>query len=540
ARRPDPPDLFGALLAARAAHGGSHPIMADPTGGPLGYSRVIAASLVLGRRLARHTERGEAVGVMVPNSIAAGVAFLALQATGRVPAMLNHTSGVDAVLSACRTAEIRTVITSRRFIELAKLDSLAAALADAVEIVWLEDLRAKLGVFDKLYGLIAPRIAAARHRRFGIAASDPAVILFTSGSEGAPKGVVLSHANLLANRRQLAARVDFSPADHLLNPLPMFHSFGLTGGFLLPLLSGVRVFLYPSPLHYRIVPELAYGIGATVLFGTDTFLAGYARAASPYDFYALRYVFAGAEPVREETRRIWGERFGKRILEGYGVTECSPVIAVNTPMHFKPGTVGRLLPLMRHRLEPFPAPDLPSPGTGGDRDGGVAESGLLLLSGPNVMSGYLRPDRPGIVQPPEQGWHDTGDIVRIDGEGFVTIVGRAKRFAKLAGEMVSLAVAERIAAAAYPDWRHAVVALPDARRGERLVLVTEAPAIRRDALIEAAQRERLPELAIPRDIVAGVALPLLGSGKTDYPAVTRLALAVDQGSGGETARAVAG
>ncbi|MGD9618007.1 MAG: acyl-[ACP]--phospholipid O-acyltransferase [Alphaproteobacteria bacterium] len=524
ARRPDPPSLFGALLAARAAHGGNHPIMADPTGGPLSYNRVIAASLVLGRRLSRHTEHGEAVGVMLPNSIGAGVAFLALQAAGRIPAMLNHTAGTDAVLSACRTAELRLVITSCRFVELAKLDVLAAALADAVEIVWLEDLRATLGVSDKLYGLVAPVLAAPRHRRLGIAASDPAAILFTSGSEGAPKGVVLSHANLLANRRQLAARIDFSPADHLLNPLPMFHSFGLTGGFLLPLLSGVRVFLYPSPLHYRIVPELAYGIGATVLFGTDTFLAGYARAANPYDFYALRYVFAGAEKVREETRRVWAERFGKRILEGYGVTECSPVVAVDTPMHFKPGTVGRLLPLMEHRLEPVP---------------GIDADGVLLLSGPNVMSGYLRPDRPGIVQPPENGWHDTGDIVRIDPEGFVTIVGRAKRFAKLAGEMVSLAVAERIAAAAYPEWRHAVVALPDARRGERLVLVSEAPAIRRDALIEAAMREHLPELAIPRDIVAGVALPLLGSGKTDYPAVARLA-AAGGSADSEARRAVAG
>jgi acyl-[acyl-carrier-protein]-phospholipid O-acyltransferase/long-chain-fatty-acid--[acyl-carrier-protein] ligase len=520
ARRPDPPDLFGALLAARAAHGGGHPIMADPTGGPLTYRGVIAASLVLGRRLTRGTERGEAVGVMLPNSIAAGVAFFALQATGRVPAMLNHTSGMDPVVSACRTARLRIVITSRRFIELAKLDALAAALAGTVEIVWLEDLRATLGLADRLYGLVAPPIAAARHRRLRIAASDPAAILFTSGSEGAPKGVVLSHANLLANRRQLAARVDFSPADHLLNPLPMFHSFGLTGGFLLPLLSGVRVFLYPSPLHYRIVPELAYGIGATVLFGTDTFLAGYARAANPYDFYTLRYVFAGAEPVREETRRVWMERFGKRILEGYGVTECSPVIAVNTPMHFKAGTVGRLLPLMERRLEPVP---------------GIDADGVLLLAGPNVMSGYLRADRPGVVQPPEEGWHDTGDIVRIDAEGFVTIVGRAKRFAKVAGEMVSLATAERIATAAYPDWRHAVVALPDARRGERLVLVSEAPAIRRDALIEAAQRERLPELAIPRDILAGVALPLLGSGKTDYPVVTRLALAAGSGQIDRTA-----
>jgi acyl-[acyl-carrier-protein]-phospholipid O-acyltransferase / long-chain-fatty-acid--[acyl-carrier-protein] ligase len=507
ARRGDPPSLFGALLAARAAHGHKHPILTDPTAGPLSYDRVVLASLVLGRRLARFARRGEAVGLMVPNSIGAAVGFFGLQAHGRVPAMLNHTAGVDAVLSACRTAGTRVVITSRRFVELAKLELLTDRLAELVEIVWLEDVRNELSLLDKLYGLFALRFVAPLHRRFGISASDPAAILFTSGSEGAPKGVVLSHANLLANRRQLAARVDFSPADQLLNALPIFHSFGLTGGFLLPLLSGVRLFLYPSPLHYRIVPELVYGVGATVLFGTDTFLAGYARAANPYDFYALRYVFAGAEPVREETRRIWAERFGKRILEGYGVTECSPVIAVNTPMHFKAGTVGRLLPLIEHRLEPVP---------------GIEEGGRLLLRGPNVMSGYLRPEEPGVLSPPEQGWHDTGDIVRIDDEGFVTIAGRAKRFAKLAGEMVSLAVAERIAAAAYPDYRHAVVAVPDARRGERLVLVSEAPSIARDLLVDAARREGLPEIAIPRYVITVAALPLLGSGKTDYAKVPQL------------------
>ena len=513
ARRPDAQTLFGALLSARSAHGGRHPVLADPSGGPLSYDRLVTASLVLGRRLARATKQGEPIGLMVPNSIGAAVAFLGLQACGRVPAMLNHTAGPDAVLSACQTAGLRTVLTSRRFIELAKLEPMIERLAGAVGILWLEDLRAQIGLTDKLYGLLMAKFASRSQRRLGIVASDPAAILFTSGSEGAPKGVVLSHANLLANRRQLAARVDFSPADQVLNALPMFHSFGLSAGFLLPLLSGVRLFLYPSPLHYRIVPELAYGLGATVLFGTDTFLAGYARAANPYDFYALRYVFAGAEPVRDETRRVWAERFGKRILEGYGVTECSPVVAVNTPMHFKAGTIGRLLPLIEHRLEPVP---------------GIGEGGRLWLRGPNVMSGYLRPEEPGLLSPPEQGWHDTGDIVRIDDDGFVTIAGRAKRFAKLAGEMVSLATAERIAVVAYPEYRHAVVALPDERRGERLVLVTEAPAIRRELLVEAAHREGLPEIAVPREVVTLAALPLLGSGKTDYGEVLRLATNADQ------------
>jgi acyl-[acyl-carrier-protein]-phospholipid O-acyltransferase/long-chain-fatty-acid--[acyl-carrier-protein] ligase len=315
ARRDDPPDLFGAVLAARAAHGGTHPIVADPMAGPLDYNHLVRASLVLGRRLARNAEQGKAIGLMVPNSIGAAITFLALRRPVECR-RVNHTAGADAVLSACRTAELHTVVTSRRFIELAKLDALRRGAGTCGgNHVWLEDLRGQLGLIDKLYGLFVLRFAAQRHRRLGIARTDPAAILFTSGSEGAPKGVVLSHANLLANRRQLSARVDFSPADQLLNALPMFHSFGLTAGFLLPLLSGVRVFLYPSPLHYRIVPELAYGIGATLLFGTDTFLAGYARAAHPYDFYALRYVFAGAEAV-EETRRIWPSVSASGSLKG--------------------------------------------------------------------------------------------------------------------------------------------------------------------------------------------------------------------------------
>jgi acyl-[acyl-carrier-protein]-phospholipid O-acyltransferase/long-chain-fatty-acid--[acyl-carrier-protein] ligase len=505
AQRPDPPSLFAALLDARRAQGGKCRIVEDPSGQALSYDRLVAASLVLGRRLGPLPGRGEPVGVMLPNSVGAAVTFLALQAIGRPPAMLNHTAGPDGVLSACHVAGLRVVVTSRRFVELGRLDAVVDRLRDEVRLVWLEDMRAALGLFDKLYGLLATRFADRVHRRSRPAADSTAVVLFTSGSEGPPKAVILSHRNLLANRRQIAARVDFSPADLALNALPMFHAFGLTGGFLLPLLSGVRVFLYPSPLHYRIVPEIAYQIGATILFGTDTFLSGYARRADPYDFYALRYVFAGAEPVREETRRAWSERFGKRILEGYGVTECAPVIAVNTPMHYRAGSVGRFLPLIDCRLEPAP---------------GIAEGGRLFIRGPNVMSGYLRG---GVVEAPEKGWYDTGDLVTVDAEGFVAIKGRIKRFAKIAGEMVSLATAERAAEAAFPDFRHAVVALPDARRGERLVLLTEAPLLDRAALVAAGHELGLPEIAVPREIVVVDRLPLLGTGKTDYAAARRLA-----------------
>jgi len=447
----------------------------------------------------------ERVGVLLPTSRGALVTFFALQATGRVPAMLNFSAGSASVKAACQGAEISLILTSRRFVEKAKLEHLISALEGQATIVYLEDVRATIGVVTKIVALIRALANGPRHRPER--AHDPAVVLFTSGSEGTPKGVVLSHRNLLSNRYQLASVVDVNPKDVVLNALPVFHSFGLTGGLLLPLLAGVRTFLYPSPLHYRTIPEFAYGMNATILFGTDTFLAGYARVADNYDFYSVRYVFAGAERVKAETRRVWFEKFGIRILEGYGATETAPAIAVNTPMHFKSGTVGRVLPGIDHRLE---------------RVEGITEGGRLFVRGPNVMLGYLRAERPGVLEPPAGGWYDTGDIVELDAEGFVTIRGRAKRFAKVAGEMVPLGAVEDFIAKLWPDAIHAVVAMADPKRGEQLVLVTDCEEAARPALTAGAREAGLPEMFVPRAIVKVEAVPLLGSGKIDYVAATRL------------------
>ena len=334
------------------------------------------------------------------------------------------------------------------------------------------------------------------------------MVLFTSGSEGAPKGVVLSHRNLLANIAQLSAAVDFSPADRVFNAMPMFHAFGLTGGALLPLLSGVRAFQYPSPLHYRVVPALIYATDSTIAFGTDTFLTGWARFAHPYDFYSMRYVFSGAEKVRDETRRIYAERFGVRVLEGYGATETAPVIALNTPMHSRVGTAGRMLPGVEHRVEKVE---------------GIAEGGQLLVRGPNIMLGYLREAAPGVLEPLADGWYDTGDIVTVDADGFVTIHARAKRFAKIAGEMVSMPAAEALAARLWPAAAHAVVAVPDARKGEALVLLTTQADATAGALLAHARASGAAEIAVPRVVKVVDALPLLGSGKVDYAAAGRMA-----------------
>lgn len=505
--RPKDTTLFEALLQARRLYGGKAGVVSDVDNRtrPLTYDRVVLGSMVLGRALAKRTRRGEAVGVLLPNSAGAVVTFFGLQAKGRVPAMLNFSTGADSMISACRTAGVKTVVTSRRFVDKARLMPVIDRLGDEVRIIWLEDVRARIGIAEKLLGMVAARLPDLGTER--VEAEDPAVVLFTSGSEGAPKGVVLSHRNILSNIAQVAARVDFSPADVVFNALPVFHSFGLTGGTLLPLLSGIRIFMYPSPLHYRIVPELCYATNATVMFGTDTFLSGYARVANPYDFYSLRYVFAGAEKVRDETRRVFADKFGLRILEGYGATETAPVIAVNTPMHFRAGTVGRILPGLETRLEDVP---------------GVAEGKRLAVRGPNVMLGYLLADKPGELQPPPDGWYDTGDIVAIDGEGFLRIVGRAKRFVKVAGEMISLGAVEAMAAEAWSGSIHAAVGVPDARKGEQVVLITEQAGATRADLLRHARETGRAELLVPKEVRVVPKVPLLATGKVDYPAVQAL------------------
>jgi acyl-[acyl-carrier-protein]-phospholipid O-acyltransferase/long-chain-fatty-acid--[acyl-carrier-protein] ligase len=499
--------LFDALLESSDNHGGGHVIADDIEFRPMTYRNLVTASFALGGVLAKRTAVGERVGVLLPTSRASVVTFFALQAEGRVPAMLNFSTGPAAAQSACLGAEITTVVTARKFVEKAKLEAMIAALEAKTTVVYLEDLRGEIGIVTRLGALIRSMMAKPHHRPER--ANDPAVVLFTSGSEGTPKGVVLSHRNLLANRHQLGSVVDFSPKDIVFNALPVFHSFGLTGGLLLPLLAGVRVFLYPSPLHYRTVPELAYGVNATILFGTDTFLAGYARVADNYDFYSVRYVFAGAERVKAETRRVWFEKFGIRILEGYGATETAPALAVNTPMHFKAGTVGRLLPGIEHRIE---------------RIEGIDATGRLFVRGPNVMLGYLRAEKPGVLDPPSDGWYDTGDIVDLDAEGFVTIKGRAKRFAKVAGEMVPLGAVEEFVSKVWPSAMHAVVTVPDPKRGEQLVLVTDQGDANRAALASAARDAGIPEIFVPRSIARVPKVPILGTGKVDFVTAGKIAL----------------
>tara|TARA_X000001036_G_scaffold436754_1_gene480552 strand:- start:2742 stop:6179 length:3438 start_codon:yes stop_codon:yes gene_type:complete len=491
--------LFNALLKARHVNGDKSVIVEDAEFKPMKFKQLLRGSMVLGRKISGFTDKAENVGVLLPNSVGAVVTFFALQAFGRVPAMLNFSAGAQALTSACQTAKVNTVLTSRRFIEMGRLEDVLEEIAQHAKIIYLEDIKERVTFGDKMFGLFSN--PARVHKKQGLTPNDPALVLFTSGSEGMPKGVVLSHANVMSNIVQLSSRVDFNRQDIVFNCLPMFHSFGLTGGTLLPILSGVKTFLYPSPLHYRIVPELIYSTNATIMFGTDTFLNGYARMAHPYDFYRMRYIFAGAEKVKDETRQLYMNKYGVRILEGYGATETAPALALNSPMHLKAGSVGRLLSGIEYKLEDVP---------------GVDVGGRLYVRGPNIMLGYYRADSPGVLEPPVQGWYDTGDIVDIDDQGYVSILGRAKRFAKIAGEMVSLTSVESMIQKIYPDAQNAVVAISDARKGEQLIFVTTQKDADRKALSSYASEHGVSELAVPRTILHIEKMPVLGSGKTDY------------------------
>jgi len=494
--------MVEAVMQAADTHGRRRVAIEDPVSGMLSYKRLLAGAAILGAKLMPIAQEGRAVGVMLPNVNAAVVTILGLMTAGRVPAMINFTSGAANILSACKAAQIDTILSSRAFIERARLGNLVAAIEKAVRIIYLEDIRAGITLGDKIRGLINANKPLVERKP-----DDWAAILFTSGSEGVPKGVVLSHRNMLANAAQAAARIDFGREDKVFNVLPVFHSFGLTVGVMLPLVFGVRVYLYPSPLHYRTVAELIYAVNATIMFGTDTFLAGYARVAHPYDFRSLRYILAGAEPVKETTRRTYMEKFGLRILEGYGVTETAPALALNTPMFNKFGTVGRILPGMETRLEKVE---------------GVEEGGRLYVRGPNVMLGYLQADNPGVLERPVEGWHDTGDIVAIDEQGFLTIKGRARRFAKVGGEMISLAALEALASELWPNALSAVVAVPDPRRGERLILLTQQKGATRGDFQSFAKAKHASELMIPSEVWVLDKLPVLATGKADMVAVGKL------------------
>ena len=495
--------LYECFLDAVAVHGRRTLLIEDQNEVPQSYGDLLKMSLALSRLLRRFTVAGDNVGVLLPNVIPAVGVVLALSAARRVPAIFNYSAGPLAMESAYVAAGVRTVVTSRKFVQQAHLQPLLDAIPGS-RIVYLEDLRQSFGLMDKLwligFALRFPRLVIDKQSPL-----DPAVVLFTSGTEDRPKGVVLSHHAVVSNVAQIRAVFDFSPADKVLNPLPLYHAYSFTAGVMLPLITGTRLCLYISPLRYRAIPEVAYRRDCTILFGTSTFLSFYARYANPLDFGRLRHVISGGEKLSPQVSRVWLEKFGLRILEGYGATECAPVISLSTPAAYRPGTVGSFLPGVDHQIEPI---------------NGIDKGGLLHVRGPNLMLGYYRYQNPGVIEPPKSsvgaGWYNTGDVVEVDHEGQVTISGRIKRFAKIAGEMISLDRIEHVARESSPEHHHAVVLTINDASGESTVLFTTDPALSRQRLAETANRLGMQDFSVARRTVHLKEIPLLASGKVDY------------------------
>ncbi|MBL9139049.1 MAG: AMP-binding protein [Verrucomicrobiales bacterium] len=482
-------------------------VLRDTTRQRLTYRRLLVGTRLLAEQwrqlLLAETPR---VGVLLPNVNATPVTILSLWASGHIPALLNYSTGTPVMLKCCELAGLRQIITSRAFLQRAKIDPSPFAQA-GIELVYLDDVRQRIPSFRRLVTLLASildRSLGLSGSAFRSGTDETAVILFTSGSEGLPKGVELSHGNLLANLRQLLAVLDIVDTDRFFNALPLFHSFGVMAGIVAPLVRGISCFLYPSPLHYRIVPTLVYDLNCTVMFGTPTFLNGYARKAHPYDFRTVRLLVAGAEKLQESTFLTYARKFGVRILEGYGATECSPVVCINSPLEPRAGSVGRFVPGLEWRLEPMD---------------GVPVGGRLLVRGPNVMRGYLNADANAKFQA-LGGWYDTGDIVNVDADGFAFILGRLKRFAKISGEMVSLTAVEDALAGAFPQFglrcQVAVVAVPDDEKGERLIAASNESKLTLEDLRTVIRGKGFSNLCVPRELRFVKEIPKLGTGKINH------------------------
>lgn len=530
------------ILAAIAETAGNLPtkeIMEDVTQTPLTYRRLMVGAELLSRQFSNFQaaapvasgthgilppgkgpvvdSAARRVGLLLPNVNGMPVTILALWANGLVPAILNYSTGAATMLQCAQLSGLKRIITSRAFLQKAKLD-IEPLVAAGIEFVYLEDVRTKIGGLEKLLCLLKNKLACGsslRNRVSGIGHQATGVILFTSGSEGVPKGVVLTHGNLLANIRQADAFLDITDHERFFNALPLFHSFGLTACTLLPLVRGLYTFLYPSPLHYRVVPAVVYDKNCTVMVGTNTFLNGYARKAAAYDFQSVKFLVAGAEKVQEATAQTWARKFGIRLLEGYGATECSPVLCANNRIEAKFGSVGRFMPGMEWRLEAVEGVSEIAP------DGHVL-SGRLFVRGPNVMRGYLNPEADAKFQA-LGGWYDTGDLARIDEDGFVFLLGRMKRFAKVSGEMVSLTAVEDALAGAFPQHgvrcEVAVVAVPDAEKGEKLIAISNVEKLSLDEIRQVIKARGMANLCVPRELRFVREIPKLGTGKTNHRAL---------------------
>ena len=496
--------IFDALKEAKSNHGRNHNILEDPVSGVLNYNKLFISIRILASKIHKLNLNQKYIGIMLPNSCSAAITFFSIISSGKISAMINFTSGYYNIINSCKAANINQIITSKQFIRIAKLEPLIDAISSSssITIIYLEDLKADITIFDKLIAYFFMDYPLK-----SINPNNCAAILFTSGSEGKPKGVALSHVNILSNAAQISARIHFDHNDIVMNILPIFHCFGLNMGLILPLISGVKVYLYPSPLHYKTIPEIIQKTKATIFFGTDTFLSSYAKVSKLEHYKSIRYILAGAEKLRSKTKNIWKQNFNIDILEGYGVTEASPVISLNTPAFSKDESAGIILPNMSFFLKKID---------------GVQDGGQLYIKGPNVMMGYLHSDEPEIIHPLEDGWHDTGDIAEVDVNLFISIKGRVKRFAKIGGEMISLAVIDGLASDMWPDATSVAATKCDPKKGQKIILVTNCSDAKLEDLRYVIKSSGLTEIYVPSQLIIIEQIPLLGSGKVDYSKIQEI------------------
>jgi acyl-[acyl-carrier-protein]-phospholipid O-acyltransferase / long-chain-fatty-acid--[acyl-carrier-protein] ligase len=516
---------LGYMMIRCARSGWFRNSIVDTTGKRFTSGAHLAASLVLAGVLKKRFAKESSVGVLLPATAGAALVNAGITLSGKIPVNLNFTTASENIVFAVNSCSIRTVITSRLFAK--KMPNLT--LPDAVRTVFLEDLASSVSAFGRFIALTKALFVPARvlvHER-GIRPDDCATIVYSSGSSSNPKGIMLSHHNIISNLEQMHTVFDFSRDDCMCAALPFFHSFGLTVTLWFPLVAGFRVVYHPSPLDATVIVDIVKKQKATILPCTPTFLQAYMRRAEPEDFVSLRLIISGAEKLKTHFAQEFVGKFGVAPLEGYGATEMSPVASLNVPdvdlwgrreQGTKPGTIGRLVPGMSARIV--------DPDTGALREAG--KSGLLLLKGPNIMKGYLgQPAK--TAEAIVDGWYSTGDVAAISPDGFITLTDRLSRFSKIGGEMVPHAALEEILQCALGTSGEqivAVTAVPDLRRGEKLVVLYTDAAGGAQGLRTIVEKAGVPNLWKPaNDAYARVdEIPVLGTGKTDLKAVRVLAL----------------
>jgi acyl-[acyl-carrier-protein]-phospholipid O-acyltransferase/long-chain-fatty-acid--[acyl-carrier-protein] ligase len=531
------PSLANAFVASSKSSSNDWAIT-EAKGEPISSRRLLSGTILFSRFFKK--TKGQNLGLLVPTTTAGAMTNMAALMAGKTVVNLNYTASIDAIHSAIEQAEIETVIASKQFVaRLAAKGMDLAPLLAPLQVIYLEDLATEISLTQRITTMAIVSLLPASlisafycsHREL----DDTAAILFSSGSEGSPKGVMLSHRNIMANLKQIADVLNIRGNDTIMATLPLFHAFGLTVTCFMPLIEGIPVVCHPDPTDAVSIGKGVAKFNATMLCATATFLRLYSRNRKlvPMMFDSLRLVVAGAEKLTPETREIFENRFHKPILEGYGCTETTPVAGVNIPDHLstdlwtvqignKPGTVGLALPGSTFRIvDPDTKETL-----------GVDEAGLILIGGTQIMKGYLNnPEKTAdvIIELDGIRWYNTGDKGKLDKDGFLTIVDRYSRFAKLGGEMISLTdVEQRVRQALeIPDLALVAVNLPDDKKGEKVILLLEGEFEAKEVkhqLLDAG----MPSLLLPAGIFSVERVPVLGSGKTDFASSRQLAIELSQ------------